>query len=87
MLFSLRVFSDGHLGLVEKHEHVVRAIKALTRIDASPFGLIFAGGRALARAHKLVRRMSEDVDFKLVLPPSAAISRNGQRKRLGALHR
>ncbi len=74
------------VALVEKDVHVVRAIKALAAIDPTPFALIFAGGTALARAHKLVRRMSEDVDFKVVLPPPATLSRNGQRKRLGALH-
>jgi hypothetical protein len=74
------------LALVEKDVHVVSAIKALAAIDATPLKLIFAGGTALARAHKLVRRMSEDVDFKVILPPPATLSRNGQRKRLGALH-
>ena len=28
--------------------------------------LVFGGGTALARAHRIVRRMSEDVDFKIV---------------------
>jgi hypothetical protein len=71
---------------VAKDFYVVRAIKALRAIDATPFMLIFAGGTALARAHKLVNRMSEDVDFKVVLPPPATLSRNGTRKQLGALH-
>jgi hypothetical protein len=75
------------VGLVEKDWHVARAIQVLAAIDAAPLKLIFAGGTALARAHKLVRRMSEDVDFKVVLPPPATLSRNGKRKRLGALHR
>ncbi len=74
------------VALVEKDWHVARAIRAIAAIDAAPLALIFAGGTALARAHKLVRRMSEDVDFKVVLPPPATLSRNGQRKRLGALH-
>jgi hypothetical protein len=71
---------------VAKDFYVVRAIKALAAIDAAPLALIFAGGTALARAHKLVKRMSEDVDFKVVLPPPATLSRNGQRKRLSSLH-
>ena len=33
------------------------------------------GGTALARAHKIIRRMSEDVDFKIVPRPAAAVSR------------
>lgn len=57
--------------------HVVRAIAAIAAIDASLFALVFGGGTALARAHKLVRWISEDVDFKIVLkarPPSVGTS-------------
>ena len=54
------------VSLVEKDFHIVRAIAALRAIDATPFTLVFGGGTALARAHRLVRRMSEDVDFKIV---------------------
>jgi hypothetical protein len=35
-------------------------IRAVMSIDAAPFALIFGGGTALARARKIVRRMSED---------------------------
>lgn len=31
------------------------------------FRLVFAGGTCLAKAHKIVKRMSEDVDFKIQL--------------------
>ncbi len=79
-------FGLPSVALVEKDMHVVHAIRALAAIDATPFLLIFAGGTALARAHKLVQRMSEDVDFKVVLPPPATLSRNAQRKNLGILH-
>ena len=48
---------------VEKDVHVVRAIRAVASLDAAPFTLVFGGGTALARAHKIVQRMSEDVDF------------------------
>jgi Nucleotidyl transferase AbiEii toxin, Type IV TA system len=73
------------VGLVEKDLHVVRTIAVIAAIDATPFALVFGGGTALARAHKLVRRMSEDVDFKIVPKPAAPISRNGLRRALGAL--
>ncbi len=81
------VFGLPSTASVAKDFYVVRAVKALAAIDATPFILVFAGGTALARAHKLVQRMSEDVDFKVVLPPPASLSRNGQRKCLGELHR
>lgn len=72
------------VGLVEKDMHVVRAIRAVAMVDAAPFTLIFGGGTALARAHKIVRRMSEDVDFKIVLPAAPA-SKNALRQQLGTL--
>jgi hypothetical protein len=73
------------VGLVEKDLHVVRAIAALASIDAAPFTLVFGGGTALARAHRIVRRMSEDVDFKIVPLPAAPVSRSILRQRLGRL--
>ena len=86
---NLRPISDffGLQGTaaVAKDFHVVRAIRALAAIDAAPFTLIFGGGTALARAHRLVRRMSEDVDFKIVPAPAAPVSRSMLRQRLGAL--
>jgi predicted nucleotidyltransferase component of viral defense system len=72
------------LAAVAKDVHVVRAIHALTRVETGPFTLVFGGGTALARAHKVVRRMSEDVDFKVVLM-GASLSRNVLRQALGAL--
>ncbi len=73
------------IGLVEKDVEVVRAIAAIAALDASPFTLVFGGGTALARAHKVVQRMSEDVDFKIVPSPDAPTSRSGLRRALGRL--
>jgi hypothetical protein len=70
---------------VQKDFYVVKAIAAVTAIDAAPFTLVFAGGTALARAHRLVRRMSEDVDFKIVPQPTAPVSRSGLRQQRSAL--
>ncbi len=70
---------------VEKDFHVVRVIQTIAALDASPFSLVFAGGTALARAHKIVRRMSEDVDFKIVPKPSAPVGRNALHRLRSAL--
>ena len=70
---------------VEKDFHVVRAIRTLAALDVAPFRLVFAGGTALARAHKLIRRMSEDVDFKVVPLAAAPVSRSRLRQQLGNL--
>ena len=52
--------------LVEKDWYVVRALAALNAADVKPFRLVFSGGTALSRAHRLIRRMSEDIDLKIV---------------------
>ncbi len=72
---------------VTKDFYVVRAIKAVASVDASPFTLVFGGGTALARAHRLVKRMSEDVDFKIVPPPGVSIGPSKRRKLLGVLRK
>lgn len=43
-------------------------------------GLVFCGGTCLSKAHRLIERMSEDVDFKLVVPEG--LSRTARSKRL-----
>ena len=71
--------------LVEKDWHVIRAMQAICQVDSGIFRLVFAGGTCLARAYKLVQRMSEDVDFKVVLRGAAPSSANQLRKELGSL--
>jgi predicted nucleotidyltransferase component of viral defense system len=58
--------------LVEKDWYVVQALAAIAAADTGAFRLVFGGGTALSRAHKLTTRMSEDVDLKIVRdkPPS-----------------
>jgi hypothetical protein len=51
--------------LVEKDFHVVKALAAIAAVNTAPLGLVFGGGTALARAHRLIRRMSEDIDLKV----------------------
>ena len=67
-------------------EGVVRAIRVLAGFDASPFMLVFGGGTALARAHRIVRRMSEDVDFKVVPRPAAPVRAAGRDLRDVRMH-
>jgi hypothetical protein len=43
----------------------VRALAAVSGIDTAPFRLVFGGGTALSRAHRSIRRMSEDIDLKI----------------------
>jgi predicted nucleotidyltransferase component of viral defense system len=52
--------------LVEKDWYVVKALAALVAVDVAPFRLVFGGGTALNRAHRLIRRMSEDIDLRII---------------------
>ncbi|MGC9954512.1 MAG: nucleotidyl transferase AbiEii/AbiGii toxin family protein [Rhizomicrobium sp.] len=64
--------------LVEKDWFVVRALVAITAADKGPFQLVFQGGTALSRAHRVIERMSEDIDIKIVSegpPPRPALRR------------
>lgn len=52
--------------LVEKDWHVIQALAAIAVADINPFKLVFGGGTALCRAHGLIRRMSEDIDLRII---------------------
>jgi predicted nucleotidyltransferase component of viral defense system len=52
--------------LVEKDWHVVNALAAILKADTKPFRLVFGGGTALGRAYGLIKRMSEDIDLRIV---------------------
>jgi predicted nucleotidyltransferase component of viral defense system len=52
--------------LVEKDWFAVRALAAIAAAPCAPFQLIFGGGTALGRAHRLIKRMSEDIDLKII---------------------
>jgi predicted nucleotidyltransferase component of viral defense system len=65
--------------LVEKDWYVIKALAAIAAADAGPFHLVFGGGTALSRAHGLTRRMSEDIDLKIVA------NETGSRPALGRL--
>jgi predicted nucleotidyltransferase component of viral defense system len=52
--------------LVEKDFYVVKALAAIAALETAPLRLVFGGGTALSRAHRMVRRMSEDIDLRIV---------------------
>ena len=51
--------------VIEKDYYVTQVIKVLSAVENEHFRLVFCGGTCLAKAHKVVQRMSEDVDFKI----------------------
>jgi hypothetical protein len=65
----------GGEGLIEKDWHVVRAISALAALDHGDMRPVFSGGTSLSIAWGLIKRFSEDVDFKIAMPPAPNPSR------------
>jgi len=51
--------------VIEKDYYVTQVIQALSDVENEYFRLVFAGGTCLAKAHKIINRVSEDVDFKI----------------------
>lgn len=66
-------------GLVEKDYYVTQVINQISQIKNEYFKLVFAGGTCLAKAHKITKRMSEDIDFKVLKNCSATLSTKKHR--------
>ena len=73
---------DTNPGLVEKDWHVTRAIGVLATLDHAGATPAFGGGTSLSKAWGLIKRFSEDIDFKVAMP--AATSRNKARNERSA---
>lgn len=54
---------------IEKDWFLTQVIAALTSLRHEGFEFIFTGGTALSKAHKLIQRFSEDIDFRVIAPP------------------
>eukprot|EP01030_Chromulinospumella_sphaerica_P003550 gene3550-3473_t len=66
--------------ILEKDLILTQAIRHIAHTDNDGIQLVFCGGTCLSKAHRLIERMSEDVDFKLVVPDG--LSRTARSKRL-----
>lgn len=53
---------------VEKDWFVVQVIRTIAAIEHQGFEVVFSGGMALSKAHELLQRFSEDVDFRVLVP-------------------
>ena len=71
---------DADAGLVEKDWHVTRALGVLAVFDHGGAIPAFGGGTSLSKAWGLIKRFSEDIDFKVAMPPAASRNR-GKRER------
>lgn len=67
--------------LVEKEWHVVRAIRVISDIDQSKARPVFSGGTSLSVGWGLIKRFSEDIDFKVVMAQPANTSQGRAQRR------
>jgi hypothetical protein len=51
-------------GLIEKDWHVTRALEVLAAFDHAGAIPAFGGGTSLSKGWNLIKRFSEDIDFK-----------------------
>jgi predicted nucleotidyltransferase component of viral defense system len=66
--------------VIEKDLLLTEVLYAINTTDREGIGLVFCGGTCLSKAHGLIDRMSEDIDFKLVVPQG--LSRSARSRRL-----
>ena len=71
-------------GLIEKDWHVTRALEVLAAFDHGGAIPAFGGGTSLSKGWGLIKRFSEDIDFKVAMP--ARTSRS-QVKRARSVYR
>ena len=71
--------------VVEKDLYVTQAISIVSKISHELYDLVFQGGTSLAKAHRIIERMSEDCDFRIRLRGSdKSLSKEFKRKALRA---
>jgi hypothetical protein len=66
---------------IEKDWHVVQAMGPLVALGPPLMTPIFSGGTSLLKAHRLINRFSEDIDFKLALSPQFEALTGNQKRR------
>ena len=53
---------------IEKDWYTTQVIGLLADRQQDDFMLVFTGGTALSKAHRLIHRFSEDIDFRVLAP-------------------
>ena len=70
----------GGEALIEKDWHVVRAIQALAELDQGDIRLAFSGGTSLSMGWGLIKRFSEDIDFKAAMNAAPTASQTRRQR-------
>jgi len=65
--------------MVEKDWHVTQALAFMANLNLTGYKIVFSGGTSLSKAHGLIKRFSEDIDFKVATeeasPSKTALSK------------
>lgn len=69
---------------IEKDWHAVRVLAALCPYSKGEIAAVFTGGTSLSKAHGLLKRFSEDLDFRINIDPSLELSNAQKDKRLSS---
>ncbi|WP_152535145.1 nucleotidyl transferase AbiEii/AbiGii toxin family protein [Candidatus Synechococcus spongiarum] len=75
--------SELRPAILEKDLLITKTLGLLQDFNWEKFSIVFCGGTSLSKGYKLIDRMSEDVDFKVIVPQ--ALSRSQCRRKLGKL--
>ncbi len=67
-------------GVLEKDLLITDILSSIASAEWNGLTLIFCGGTCLSKAHHLIKRMSEDIDFKISMPEG--LSRNARSNHL-----
>lgn len=68
---------------IKKDYFVTQAIQILTHLDNEYYALVFQGETSLSKGYHLIHRLSEDVDFRVILKPAAkALGKEARRNKL-----
>jgi hypothetical protein len=73
---------DADAGLIEKDWYITRAIGVLADVAPGAGVPAFGGGTSLSKGWGLIKRFSEDIDFKVTMPTE--VSRNQAKKERSA---
>lgn len=71
--------------ILEKDIHVTDALQHLMNMPFPGIRLVFCGGTSLSKAYRLIERMSEDIDLKIVWDESNTFSASAKKRHLSQL--
>jgi predicted nucleotidyltransferase component of viral defense system len=67
---------------IEKDWFVTQVIKIVSEIIFEDYRIVFTGGTSLSKAHGIIQRFSEDIDFRVITPSVELFSKTQQSKIL-----